>query len=678
MRIKSLPIVIALFLSAFTALPVQAAVTIIQTPTPAVATLDQKTLTLPAPTSNSPGAWTVVIDNPAIATANGLNLTLLAVGTTVIEYFQAASGDYNASSRHSRLTVNPGIPTLGGFADQAVNLSQNFITLTAPTSTSDGSWSYTSLNTDIATVSGNTVSLRDAGTVQIRATQSTTQKWATATKTMNLTINAPAPTIGSFSNITLSIDSVSKVQLTLPTSNSKGGWTLTSSDPTVASLEGYTLVARKTGSAVISAKQSAADGYRSATVQMTVTISAVAPTVAVGNFKDLAVELDPGATKTVVLQAPTSNSNGAWTYTSSNVAIASTNGAVLTALKPGKITVTATQAAVGNYAASAPQTITVKIQGKQTLVAPAPVTKLVGDPALKIAYPTSLSDGAWTAVSSAPTVVAVTNGTLTFDNAGRSVITLTQAATDSYLANTVTFEVLVIGTPPTLGAFAPQSVGVGEKLTNPVLPTSNSQGKWVFSSSDPSVASIVDNVITGIKAGTAVISAYQEPAGKYGQSPTVQATITVKPSPTIAAFANLELTIGTGAKPIAAPVSQSTGTWSFTSSNPAIATVSNGVLSPVAVGSVTITATQAGTAAFASAIRTFTVTVKAAPESRASASLAGRVISVYVSNTTGKSVIVKINGVVSRVGKNTVGAGKRIVTVQVNGRLLLTKQFTVK
>jgi hypothetical protein len=411
---------------------------------------------------------------------------------------------------------------------------------------------------------------------------------------------------------------------------------------------------------------------------MTVTISAVAPTVAVGNFKDLAIELDPGATKTVVLQAPTSNSTGAWTYTSSNVAIASTNGAVLTALKPGKISVTATQAAVGNYAASAPQTITVKIQGKQTLVPPAPVTKLVGDPALKIAYPTSLSDGAWTAVSSAPTVVAVTNGTLTFDNAGRSVITLTQVATDSYLANTVTFEVLVIGTPPTLGAFAPQSVGVGEKLTNPVLPTSNSQGKWVFSSSDPSVASIVDNVITGIKAGTAVISAYQEPAGKYGQSPTVQATITVKPSPTIAAFANLELTIGAGAKPIAAPVSQSTGTWSFTSSNPAIATVSSGVLNPVAVGSVTITATQAGTAAFASAIRTFTVTVKAAPESRASASLAGRVISVYVSNTTGKSVIVKINGVVSRVGKNTVGAGKRIVTVQVNGRLLLTKQFTVK
>ena len=96
MRIKSLPIVIALFLSAFSVLPAQAAVTIIQTPTPAVATLDQKTLTLPAPTSNSPGAWTVVIDNPAIATANGLNLTLLAVGTTVIEYFQAASGEYNA------------------------------------------------------------------------------------------------------------------------------------------------------------------------------------------------------------------------------------------------------------------------------------------------------------------------------------------------------------------------------------------------------------------------------------------------------------------------------------------------------------------------------------------------------------------------------------------------------
>ena len=351
---------------------------------------------------------------------------------------------------------------------------------------------------------------------------------------------------------------------------------------------------------------------------------------------------------------------------------------MLTALKPGKVTVTATQAAVGNFAATTPETITVRVQGKQSLTPPSTVTKLVGDPAIKIAYPTSLSDGAWSAVSSAPTIVGVTNGVLSFDSAGRSTITLTQAATDSYLANTVTFDVLVIGTPPTLGAFAAQSVGVGEKLTNPVLPISNSQGKWVFSSSDPSVASIVDNVITGIKAGTAVISAYQEPAGKYGQSPTVQAKITVKPSPTIAAFANLELTMGAGARQIAAPVSQSTGTWSYSSSNPAIAAVSNGVLNPVAVGSVTITATQAGNSTFASAVRTFTVLVKAAPESRASASLGGRVISVYVANVTGKSVIVKINGVIARVGKNTVGAGKRTVTVQVNGKLLLTKQFTVK
>ena len=678
MKIKSSSFLVVLALLASTSLPAQAAVTLIQTPTPVVTTLEQKTITLTPPISNSPGSWTVVIDNPALATANGLTLTLLTVGTSVIEYFQAASGEYTPSSRHSRLTINPGIPTLGAFADQSLNLSQSFITLAAPTSSSDGTWSFESLNSDVAVVSGNTVSLRDGGTVQIRANQATTQKWAAASKTMTLTINAPVPTIGSFSDITLSIDSVSKVQLTLPTSNSKGGWTLTSSDPSVASLEGYTLVALKTGTSIITAKQSAAGGFRSTSVQMKVSILAVAPSVTKGNFKDIAIELDPGATKVVVLQAPTSNSTGAWTYASSDAVIASINGQVLTALKPGKVTVTATQAAVGNFAATTPETITVRVQGKQSLTPPASVTKLVGDPAIKIAYPTSLSDGAWSAVSSAPTIVGVINGVLSFDSAGRATITLIQAATDSYLANTVTFDVIVIGTPPTLGAFAPQSVGVGEKLTNPVLPSSNSQGKWVFSSSDPSVASIVDNVITGIKAGTAVISAYQEPAGKYGQSPTVQANITVKPSPTIAAFANLELTMGAGTRQIAAPVSQSTGSWSYSSSNPAIATVSNGVLNPVAVGSVTITGTQAGNSTFASAVRTFTVLVKAAPESRASASLGGRVISVYVANVTGKSVIVKINGVIARVGKNTVGAGKRTVTVQVNGKLLLTKQFIVK
>jgi len=614
MRYRAIALTAALTSSLFfTAHPgATAALTIISKQAEAtVTTIDKKTITLTPPTSNSPGAWSVEISNPAIATANGLTLTLLSTGSTVIRYIQAATSEYNSVSDYSRLTVNPGIPTLGDFKDVTANLSQNFITLTPPTSTSDGVWTYESLNTDIATVSGNTVALKDGGTVQIRANQALTQKWTAASKTMTLTINAPAPTIGSFSDITLSIDSVSKVQLTMPKSNSTGAWTISSSDPTIVGVEGFNVIALKTGSATITAKQAPAGGYRSASVSMKVTIQAVNPSVSAGEFKDIATELDPGATKLIPFKAPTSNSPAAWVFTSSDPAIASVTGLNLVATKPGTITLTATQPASGNYGAAGPITVKVKILGKQSLTAPATITKLVGDPALKIAYPTSLSNGAWSAVSSAPSIVSINSGNLQFDGAGKAIITLTQAATDTYTANSTSFEVLVIGTPPTLGTFNPLTVRATEKLTNPVMPQSNSTGKWTFTSSDPSVVSIVDNVITGVKIGTAVISAYQEPAGKFGQSQTVQTTITVTAAP--------------APKPTPTPT-------------------------PVAT-----------------------------PATAKATAFAGKgEVRVYLKGASAQQAIVKINGVIGKVGSNKVSKGPKIVTVQVQGRLILNKALLVK
>jgi hypothetical protein len=652
--------------------------TISTRPDAVVTTLDKGTITLTPPVSRSPGPWIVEITDERIATANGLVITLKTVGSTVIRYVQPATGEFtNAVSDFSRLTINPGTPTLGLFADRTANLSQNLITLTPPTSNSDGAWVYESLNTDIAIVSGTLVTLRDGGSVQIKATQAATARWLSASKTMTLTINAPTPTIGSFSDITLSIDSVARVQLTPPSSNSQGTWSLISSDPTIVGIDGLTLLARKAGVATITARQSAAGGFRSTTTSMRVTIAAVTPTTTIGNFKDIAIDLDNGATKVVPFTSPTSTSPAAWSFTSSDPTTASVNGLALIALKPGTIRLTANQPATGNFAAVGPISVTVTIRGNQQLAKPANITKLVGDPAVKIAYPSSLSTGIWSATSSAPTIVGVSNDNITFESAGRATITLTQSATDTYTASSATFEVTVIGIPPTLGAFAPLIVGVGEKLTTPVTPQSPSTGRWVFTSTDPTIASIVDNVITGIKAGTTIISAFQEPAGRYGQSPTVQATITVKPAPTITSPANIALVAGTQ-QAITTPTSNSPGTWSYTSSNPAVAAITGSSISALAAGTVTITATQLATTAFTAATRTFTITVTAAPVPRATALKTKRVITVTVTNAAGKPVIVRINGVISRVGKNTVKPGRKLVTVQVDNRLILNKVIIIQ
>ena len=606
-------LIIATFIVPATAV---GAVTIIATPTATTVSLTQKTITLKPPATNSPGAWSIEIENPKIATANGLTLTLLSAGTSIIRYAQAASGAYNAASRSSRLTITPGVPTLGEFKDQTVALSAGSFTITAPTSTSDGAWSFQSLDQNIATVSGNKVTLLDGGEVSIRATQAPTLNWLTTSATMKLSITAPSPTVGTFSDITLSIDSVSKVELILPASNSKGAWTLTSADPSVASVNGLTVTALKSGTTKISAKQAPSGGYRSIIVTLNVTILAVDPVVTAGGFLDRTIEIVPGTPQQISLAAPVSNSTGAWKFTSSDPAIASINGNSLTALKPGKVTVTAVQSPALKFGSSKPFTISVFVKGRQSLTAPANVEKLAGDPDVAISYPTSQSTGKWSATSSDPTIAAINGSAIKLGNAGTATITLTQEATDSWIASSTTYSVRVIGVTPTLGAFAPFEISVGEKLATPKSPLSNSSGKWIYSSSDPKVVAVVENVITGVAIGSATISAYQQPAGKYGQSNTLQATVTVKAA----------------AAPTATPKPSPSAT-----------------ATPATSGAV-----------------------------KASASLSKRVISIYVANVGTAPIIAMIDSRVVQIGKNTVAPGKRTVRVYSGGKLILSRTFAVK
>jgi hypothetical protein len=270
------------------------------------------------------------------------------------------------------------------------------------------------------------------------------------------------------------------------------------------------------------------------------------------------------------------------------------------------------------FGSSKPLTISVFVKGRQSLTAPVSVEKLAGDPDVAIAYPTSQSTGKWSATSSDPTIAAVNGNAIKLGNAGTAIITLTQEATDSWIASSTTFSVRVIGVTPTLGAFVPFEISAGEKLTTPKAPLSNSAGKWIYSSSDPKVVAVIDNVITGVAVGTATISAYQQPAGKYGQSNTLQATVTVKAGAVVA--------------PTPTPKPSPSA-----SANPA---------TPVAV--------------------------------KASAFLKKRVVSIYVGNVGTAPIIAMIDSRVVKIGKNTVKPGKRTVRVYSGGKLILSKSFTVK
>ena len=90
-------------------------------------------------------------------------------------------------------------------------------------------------------------------------------------------------------------------------------------------------------------------------------------------------------------------------------------------------------------------------------------------------------------------------------------------------------------------------------------------------------------------------------------SPIVQA------APTIGAFTVPAKTMGNPAFALTAPTSNSPGAFTYTSSNPAVATVSGSTVTLVAAGSTQITAAQAATEYFLAGSATATLTVAAAP-----------------------------------------------------------------
>ncbi|MFZ3020747.1 MAG: hypothetical protein WA090_01335, partial [Candidatus Nanopelagicaceae bacterium] len=369
------------------------------------ATYGSGTMKIVHPTTNSPGTWSYTSSNTAVAKVAGDILQILSVGTTTITATQAASGTYNERSRATQLRVSPGTPTVGVFPSQTVALTQRVFTLTAPTSSASGDWSFSSSDSTVASVAGNQVTLLDGGTVLITATQRATLNWISVSKSMTLTINANKPVLGPFGSITIMKDSVASLSLITPSSNSTGAWTFTQSNPAVARLVGNVVTPLTFGSTVITARQAAIGSFSSASASMTLTIKGTPPTL--GSFPDATTAYDLTTSHTVTLTPPTSNSTGSWSFISSDPTVATINGSTVTMVKPGKTVITAVQAASSTYGPSDPVNMTFTVTGAPTLGAWNSIEKVVNDPDFTLTPPTSNSPSEWTLVSDNPAVVEI-------------------------------------------------------------------------------------------------------------------------------------------------------------------------------------------------------------------------------------------------------------------------------
>ncbi|WOK06043.1 T9SS type A sorting domain-containing protein [Imperialibacter roseus] len=371
--------------------------------------------------------------------------------------------------------------------------------LTASVDT-DQEISFSSSNPEIASIQGKTVTIHKAGTVTITASVVETELYNAASKQQSLTINGVEQTI-TFEALPEKTFGDSPFDLSA-TASSGLDVTFSSSDASVASVEGVTVSILKAGAVTITASQAGNDNYSSATATQSLTINKAAQTITFATlpaktFGDASFELSASSTSGLTVA-----------YASNDATVAKVDGTTVTILKPGSVTVTASQTGNENYlaAASVEQSLVVNKAG-QTITFEPLAAKTYGDPAFELLASSSI--GLPIAFSSSdPAVVSVEGNSASIVKAGAVTITASQAGNDNYnaasaeqtlaiakAAQTITFDEL-----PTLQSNDAPIALVAEASSG--LPVA-------FQSEDETIATLEGATLTITGSGTTSITATQ-------------------------------------------------------------------------------------------------------------------------------------------------------------------------
>ena len=228
-------------------------------------TFGENVFTITAPISTSDGLFTYTSSNTLVATIVDDIITIVGPGTSIITATQLKTTNYFLGTITTTFQVNSATPTISDFTIPAKTFGDTSFSITNPTSNSTGSFSYTSSNTSVATISGNTITIIGSGTSTITATQAATSNYTLGTITTTFQVNSATPTISDFTIPTKTFGE-NIFTITDPTSNSSGSFSYTSSNTSVATISGNTITIIGSGTSTITATQVATSNYTLGTI----------------------------------------------------------------------------------------------------------------------------------------------------------------------------------------------------------------------------------------------------------------------------------------------------------------------------------------------------------------------------------------------------------------------------
>ena len=581
-----------------------------------------------APTSESNSAYSYTSSNTAVATVNsdGTVVTVIGQGYTTITVSQDASGNYAAGSTTASLLVNRAAPTFlksftisaKAYGDAAFSL----LPFTDGLDNTDGTYNFSSSDASVVSISEAdgvtaTILAYSATPVTIYVAIDACGNYAASSTSGTLTINRGAPTYQAVSTVTKTFGDAafSLAPYMSGISNSSGSYTFASSDASAVSIGGDSVTATihaYTPSAItITATQAASGNYAASTKTFSLTVARMAPTIGALGLGALNGYYDV-SNGYFTLTSPTSNSSGAFTYTSDNTSVATittlSNNKIVNFIGNGNVNITATQDICGNYASGSVSGLvrigaTVPTFGTFTVSS---TTKTYGDGPFTLTPPTSNSNGAFTFTSTIDyySAISISGTTATIVNAGLVDITVSQEPSGEFTRKSVTTSFRVQKKNPNLRNF-PDIVRPYEDGSFIITPPDSDSTTSLFrftATPQYSPVYIIDsynytNYVTINGGGTGTITATQQGSLNYAEG-SITASITITSVTPSASYSDFTRAFDVGSFTIPAPTTVSSGAISYVSSDTSVATISGTTVTIRKVGETVITATIAANSPF--------------------------------------------------------------------------------
>lgn len=537
---------------------------------------------------------------PSVCSVTGTALTLLGLGTCTLDASQAGNANFQAAA-----VASQSFDVASGLLSQSINfaaLANQTLGSPAPAlaaSASSGlAVSFVVTTADICSVAGTALTLKAAGVCTLAASQAGDAQFAAAAAVLiNVTVLPTAQSI-SFSgpgNQTLG----SPTPLLLASASSGLPVGFASSSPAVCTTSGSTLVLVGTGSCALLASQAGNANFAAAApVAVSITVLPAAQTLS------FAAPVNQTLGSTPAALVASSSAGLTVSLASATPAVCSVSGTTLTLLAAGTCTVTASQAGNASVAAATAVSRSFSVAtATQTLSLATPATQTLGSPAPALVA--SASSGLTVTLASAtPAVCGVSGSSLTLLTAGTCSVSASQAGNASFApAAGVSVSFAVVQASQSISFAGPANQTLGS--APPALVASASSGLAVsLASSTPAVCTVSGSSLTLLAMGTCSLSASQAGNAVYGAAAAVLRSFSVAAAPlitqTISFTSPGNQTLGS--PPLALSATSSAGlAVALASTTPAVCSVSGSTLTLLALGSCSLSASQAGNGVYAGA-----------------------------------------------------------------------------